>query len=255
MFNGSALGKTVNISGGLYEIVGVLKEESDSKQGGSDDAVYLPYSVASRIAGKNSSTIYFASDDNNITSMQMLTYNFEVVSEGTVTQARMIIENYLMDVYKSRDAFYVRSMAEMLKEMNTMISVLITVLAAIAAISLFVGGIGIMNIMLISVSERTKEIGIRKSLGAKQWHIMCQFVIEAATTSALGGLAGIGFGYLLSMAGTKHHCRHDPRAAEGCAHVILRADGVFDLGRYRHSVRISSREKSGPSQPHRRAPL
>jgi len=79
---------------------------------------------------------------------------------------------------------------------------MVTILASIAAISLVVGGIGIMNIMLVSVSERTREIGIRKALGAKQKHIMRQFVIEAATTSALGGFVGILLGYMLSYIAT-----------------------------------------------------
>jgi putative ABC transport system permease protein len=83
-----------------------------------------------------------------------------------------------------------------------MIDVVVIVLGAIAAISLVVGGIGIMNIMLGSVTERTREIGIRKSLGAKQKDIMQQFVIEAATTSALGGVLGIGLGFLLSALAT-----------------------------------------------------
>ena len=82
--------------------------------------------------------------------------------------------------------------------MSSMINIMITILAAIAGISLVVGGIGIMNIMLVSVSERTREIGIRKALGAKRKHIMRQFVIEAATTSAIGGLIGIALGYGLS---------------------------------------------------------
>ena len=79
-----------------------------------------------------------------------------------------------------------------------MMGVAIGVLVAIAAISLLVGGIGIMNIMLVSVTERTREIGIRKSLGAKRKDIRRQFVIEAGTTSAIGGLLGIALGYLLA---------------------------------------------------------
>ena len=84
--------------------------------------------------------------------------------------------------------------------MTSMINILVGVLAGIAAISLVVGGIGIMNIMLVSVTERTREIGIRKSLGAKERYIMQQFVIEAASTSALGGVTGILLGDLLSVA-------------------------------------------------------
>ena len=81
-----------------------------------------------------------------------------------------------------------------------MVNMVIYILAGIAAISLVVGGIGIMNIMLVSVTERTREIGIRKALGAKERYIMQQFVIEAASTSALGGVTGILLGDLLSVA-------------------------------------------------------
>ena len=86
--------------------------------------------------------------------------------------------------------------------MNSRVNMVIYVLAAIAAISLVVGGIGIMNIMLVSVTERTREIGIRKALGAKEGAIMRQFVIEAATTSALGGGRGILLGDALSAVAT-----------------------------------------------------
>ena len=87
-------------------------------------------------------------------------------------------------------------MLESVEMINAMMGVAMLVLVAIAAISLLVGGIGIMNIMLVSVTERTREIGIRKSLGAKRRDIRRQFVIEAGTTSAIGGLAGILLGYL-----------------------------------------------------------
>ena len=93
--------------------------------------------------------------------------------------------------------------AEMLDMMNTMMGTMMVVLVAIAGISLLVGGIGIMNIMLVSVSERTREIGIRKSLGAKRRDIRGQFIIEAGTTSAIGGLIGIVLGIVLAkLAGT-----------------------------------------------------
>ena len=84
-----------------------------------------------------------------------------------------------------------------------MINMVVAILTAIAAISLLVGGIGIMNIMMVSVTERTREIGIRKALGAKERVILSQFVVEAATTSALGGVLGIVLGYIVSMAANR----------------------------------------------------
>ncbi|ATW23788.1 ABC transporter permease [Candidatus Formimonas warabiya] len=186
-FNGNAVGKSLKINGTTFAIAGVVAEESESEEGGTDDAVYLPYTTAAILASTGT----------------ISSYTFEMTSEDNVSDTKAILEDALYDVYKTDDAYSIISMSEMMDMMSSMINIVVTVLAAIAAISLAVGGIGIMNIMLVSVSERTREIGIRKSLGAKQRFIMRQFVIEAATTSALGGIAGIGFGYILSFIATE----------------------------------------------------
>ena len=185
-YDGNALGSTLKVNGNPFTIVGVLKEEAKSQKGSSDDVIYIPYTNAAKISwtGTISSFVFCGT------------------SAETVDKAAVIIKESLYKVFKSYDYFYVMSMAEMLDSLMTVVNVMVIVLGAIAAISLLVGGIGIMNIMLVSVTERTREIGIRKSLGAKQKDILWQFVIEAATTSALGGVIGILFGFLLCSVGT-----------------------------------------------------
>ena len=100
---------------------------------------------------------------------------------------------------RGRDAYAMRDMMADVDQMNQMIGMIQTFVAAVAAISLLVGGIGVMNIMLVSVSERTREIGIRKSLGAKTGVILQQFLTEAAILSLCGGMIGLGLGYLGSF--------------------------------------------------------
>ena len=110
-------------------------------------------------------------------------YMFTSTSKDTAATAKGIIENRLYKTFQSSDYYFVMTSAEMMDAMNAMMGTMMAVLVAIAAISLLVGGIGIMNIMLVSVTERTREIGIRKSLGAKRKDIRGQFIIEAGTTS------------------------------------------------------------------------
>lgn len=185
-FMGNSLGKTIKINGDTYRIVGVLTEEAESEEGSTDDYVYIPYTNAAKMS-----------------FMGMITsYSFSVVSEDDIPTSKKLLDDMLIDIFKDDRAYMIISMSEVLDMMSSMINVMVTILASIAAISLVVGGIGIMNIMLVSVSERTREIGIRKALGAKQRHIMRQFVIEAATTSALGGTVGILMGYFLSYIAT-----------------------------------------------------
>ena len=181
-YGGSAVGQTLRVGGQSLTIVGVLVQQAETlEEGGGDDCVYLPYSTASRLSGGRVSS-----------------YVVTVLDENQIEASTTALESALYDYFESDDFYTVTSMSEMVETMTSMINIIVGVLAGIAAISLVVGGIGIMNIMLVSVTERTREIGIRKSLGAKERYIMQQFVIEAACTSALGGVIGILIGYGLS---------------------------------------------------------
>ena len=185
-FGGNAVGQTRRVGGQALTRVGGLSQREDSmSEGGGDDCLYLPYSTAARLGGSRVSS-----------------YVVTMVDENRMAQSKAALERALTEFFGSDDYYSIVTMSELVDAMTGTINILVGVLAGIAAISLVVGGIGIMNIMLVSVTERTREIGVRKSLGAKERTIMEQFVIEAAVTSALGGLIGIGLGYLLSAAAT-----------------------------------------------------
>lgn len=187
-FGGKGLGDSVKLNGRDFTVVGVLEEKAKSEEYSTDDAIYVPYSTVSRMM--------------NIKDVSDFTITFK--SEDMSSQAKKALEDSLTEYFNGdSDSFYINSMAELLDMMNQMTNLMITVLTLIAGISLVVGGIGIMNIMLVSVTERTREIGIRKALGAKERYIMSQFVIEAAATSALGGVIGIILGYILCFVVTK----------------------------------------------------
>ena len=184
-YGGNAVGQTIKLGAYKFRIVGVLNAKVTDKnmqQGSDDDCIYLPYTTAMRVSGISTASSYavLVSDEKNI------------------SKGKAIIENGLQELLHSDSGYMVISLSEMLDMMTSMVNMVVTVLTAIAAISLLVGGIGIMNIMMVSVTERTREIGIRKALGAKERVILGLFVTEAATTSALGGVLGIGLGYLLS---------------------------------------------------------
>ena len=186
-FGGNGMGKTIRLGPYKFRIVGVLNAKVNNtsmQQGSDDDCVYLPYTIAMRLSNTAMASSYIAI----------------MSDESKANEAKAVVEAYLTDLFKSDSAFYVYSASEWLEEMNNMINMVIVILTGIASISLLVGGIGIMNIMLVSVTERTREIGIRKALGAKERVILSQFVVEAATTSALGGVLGIVLGYIVSMA-------------------------------------------------------
>lgn len=174
----SALGNTVKINGKNFTVVGVFEEADDSEESSADDAVVIPYTLAQKLAY----------------SFSIGSYTFCATSKDVADTAQAKIEEYLYKVFSSTDAYSVTNMSSIIETVNDLTSTMSVMGAGVAGVSLLVGGIGIMNIMLVSVTERTREIGIRKSLGAAPWDIMSQFVVEAITTSCIGGVLGILFG-------------------------------------------------------------
>ncbi|MBQ7624472.1 MAG: ABC transporter permease [Clostridia bacterium] len=186
-YGGKALGDSIRIDAEKLTIIGIAEQKKDEmKEGGTDDFIFIPYTTAARLS-----------------RTRVRNYVVSAPNEDLMAESKSILENALYKIFEDEDAYTVLSMTEVLEMLNSMIGIVITILVIIAGISLVVGGIGIMNIMLVSVTERTREIGIRKALGAKERVILSQFVIEAATTSALGGVLGIVVGFLLSGVATK----------------------------------------------------
>lgn len=173
-----AVGETLKINGMPYTIIGVIEEKEDSTESSSDDCVYIPYTAALAMNGTN----------------KINSYTVDAASDEVVDSAKAALESFLLGKVGDSDYFSVTSLKAIVDSMMEMMDKMEMTLISIAAISLLVGGIGIMNIMLVSVSERTREIGIRKSLGAKHKHIMTQFVMEAGTVSCIGGMIGIIIG-------------------------------------------------------------
>ncbi len=180
---GKALGKTLKINGEPFTVVGVLEEKADSAENSSDQCIYIPYTVASKMNWN--STIG--------------SYTITMKDANKLQRAKAVLERKLMKVLGSSNFYRITATQEILDELNTILGTMKMALVCIAGISLLVGGIGIMNIMLVTVTERTKEIGIRKSLGAKKRSILTQFVVEAATVSGAGGILGIVFGAVVSI--------------------------------------------------------
>ena len=180
------LGNTLDILGYDFTIVGLL-EESDTMLANKDDTVIVPLTTGQRLfKDKEFSTLYVsATTKDMVDAAEEVTDDFLIRELGDDDGYRIINQNMIIDV------------------MNEVMSVMTILLSGIAAISLLVGGIGIMNIMLVSVTERTREIGVRKAIGAQKSDILSQFLIEAVVLSLAGGIIGIGLSFLgLEIIGT-----------------------------------------------------
>ncbi len=172
------VGKTMKVNGQIFKVVGLLEEKADGQDRSDDDQVIIPVTVAQRLSR------------NTI----IRTFSVQASSPEIVNSVMEELKVYLTKIYKSADAFSVFNQAQMLSTLNDITGTMAVILGGIAAISLLVGGIGIMNIMLVSVTERTREIGIRKAIGAKRRNILVQFLIEAIMVTGTGGLIGVLLG-------------------------------------------------------------
>ncbi len=182
----SAVGSTIKLNGDAYTIIGVVErqteDDSDYEDGCDDDFVWIPYSRAVKL-----------SRNANITNYTFTSWNTD--NTDACTEA---LESFLYEHLMNEDLYDVMAMSSLLDSLNEQIGMMSMMLGGIAGISLLVAGVGVMNIMLVSVTERTREIGIRKALGAKRRVILQQFIIEAAVTSTIGGIIGIILGALCS---------------------------------------------------------
>ena len=184
----SAGGREMQLNSAMFTIVGVLDQKSSNMSAyGDDGMIIIPYTKAQRFIS-----------NNNVNSFVISAVSGDKTSEVTEK-----VENFLYNKFKSNGSYYVMDQAEMLGSIDEALSVMAILAGGIAGISLLVAGIGIMNIMLVTVTERTREIGIRKSIGARTGTILVQFLIESAVLSCMGGVIGI----VLGVAGSAGICR------------------------------------------------
>jgi len=191
LFGGlNPVGKTISIKGVKFGVVGVLESKGSSGFGSSDDAVFIPLdSGYNKLFG--STAMY---NDKRIVNSISVSVTTTEAMDTVSAQIEFLIRRAHKLTSSDELDFNVLSQSDLLSTLTTVTQTLTVFLGAIAGISLLVGGIGIMNIMLVSVTERTKEIGLRKAVGATKNQILTQFLIETVTLSLLGGIIGIGFG-------------------------------------------------------------
>jgi len=184
------VGEKVRIEGQPFRVIGVLEEKGGSAMGSEDDQILVPMTTAQ-------TRLLQRATPNAVDVIYVQATNSESVPQASLEISQILSSRHRTMI--GEEDFSVLSQQDFLDLASTITGVLTIFLGGIAAISLLVGGIGIMNIMMVSVVERTKEIGLRKALGARRIDILSQFLIESSLLSLLGGLIGILLGWALSM--------------------------------------------------------
>ena len=184
--NVDPIGKSINLDGHEYTVIGTMLKPAASFFGDTDTRVLLPYGTMQRM--------YPASHENALVV---------TATDGHLPEAldeiRTVLRIDRRVPYDKPDNFAMSTAEQMVSDFRQITAITFLVMAVLSSIGLLVGGIGVMNIMLVSVTERTHEIGIRKAIGARRLDILVQFLIEAAALTGLGGIAGIIFGWLISL--------------------------------------------------------
>ncbi len=181
--NVEPVGQIVKIKNVGFHVVGIMKEKGASGWRNPDDQVFIPYSTAmKRVFG-----------NDYLSSISVQANNDKLIAAAETELTELIRKQHEIPINKEPD-FHIRNQAEFMETLEESSQTFTNMILGIAVVSLVVGGIGIMNIMLVSVTERTKEIGLRKAVGAQRIDILAQFLVESTTLAVVGGILGIGVG-------------------------------------------------------------
>jgi len=183
---GDAVGKDIRMDDNNFTVIGVMEKRGSSIGNDPDDVIYIPFATAQMLYGPD--------------RMQHIPILLQVRNREDIDLAKEQVRDVLRIRHHLKkgqpDDFQITTQEELMKTISTVLNTTTGIMGAVVGIALLVGGIGIMNIMLVSVTERTREIGIRKAIGARRYDVLIQFLIEAVTLSGFGGAIGIALGYL-----------------------------------------------------------
>ena len=181
----NAIGKTINAAGEEVQVIGVMNRPSASIPGQDDNRILLPYWTMHKL---------FPNSQENLLIVQPKDGKLA----AAIDEMRVVLRQDRHVPFDKPDNFFISTADQMVEQFRSLTSVVALVMVVLSSIGLLVGGIGVMNIMLVSVTERTREIGIRKAIGARRSDIVMQFLIEAVTLTGMGGIAGMILGWMVS---------------------------------------------------------